>query len=128
VPAPTRPRVLVIDDEAAIRDVLSEFLAMRGFDVEEAATAIGGLAAARQHRPAVILLDLQMPGVVSGAEAITTLARAAPVIVISGTDDVHLARNTLREGAFDYITKPFDLNRLATVIDIAIAHGGRDAR
>ncbi len=124
MPARRRPRIVVIDDEDPIRDLLAEFLDSRGFEVEGAATAVAGLAAVRQRRPAAILLDLQMPGPVSGAEAVALLAREAPVIVITGTDDIQLARTTLRHGAFDYITKPFDLNRLAAVIDVAIVHRG----
>ena len=124
MPARDRPRALVIDDEESLRLLFSDFLSLRGYDVETAGTAVAGLAVARERPPSIILLDLNMPGVVSGAEAVAALARVAPVIVVSGTDDVELARDTLQQGAFDYVTKPFDLNHLATIMAAAITHRG----
>lgn len=122
--APTRPRVLVIDDEETIRELLAEFLALRGYEVAQAGTAVAGLTAARERSPDVVLLDLNLPGSMSGVEALRTLARSTPVIVVSGTQDAELARTTLQQGAFDYVTKPFNLGRVADVVGAAILHGG----
>lgn len=124
MPARTRPRVLVIDDEETIRELLTEFLGLRGYEVAQAATAVAGLTEARERVPDVVLLDLNLPGSMSGVEALRMLARATPVIVVSGTQDIDLARATLAEGAFDYVTKPFNLGRVADVVGAAILHGG----
>ena len=125
VPAPPpAPCVLVIDDEDSIREVLSDFLVSRGYQVVEAATAVGGLSVARERQPDVVLLDLNLPGAISGADALRALARTTPVVVVSGTQDAQLARDTLALGAFDYVTKPFDLDRVADVVAAAIVHGG----
>jgi two-component system KDP operon response regulator KdpE len=113
--------VLVIDDETAIRQLLLDFLDSRGYDVEEASTTAAGLEAARLRPPSVVLIDLHLPGVVSSAAAVATLSRDVPVIVVTGTHDAKLAWDLLNQGAFDYITKPFDLNRLATLMDAAVA-------
>jgi DNA-binding response OmpR family regulator len=124
VSAPVPPRVLVIDDEVTIRDLLTEFLALRGYEVAQAATAVAALAAQRERSFDVVLLDLHLPGAMSGVEVLRTLARSTRVVVLSGTQDTELARATLAEGAFDYVTKPFHLNRVAEVVGAAIAYGG----
>ena len=124
MPAPAGSRVLVVDDEENIRELLTEFLGLRGYDVVQAATAVAALAAAREQSPDVVLLDLNLRGSISGVEALRTLVRSTHVIVVSGTQDTELARATLAEGAFDYVTKPFDLGRVADVVAAAILHGG----
>jgi DNA-binding NtrC family response regulator len=118
---PARPRILIVDDEIAIRELLVDFLHSRGFDVEEASTTAAGLEAVRSRPPSVVLLDLHLPGVVSSAAAIATISRDVPVIVVTGTHDAKLAWEMLNRGAFDYITKPFNLTRLGALIDAAIA-------
>ena len=123
VPAPAGSRVLVVDDEENIRELLTEFLGLRGYDVVQAATAVAALAAAREQSPDVVLLDLNLRGSISGVETLRTLVRSTHVIVVSGTQDAELARATLAEGAFDYVTKPFDLGRVADVVAAAILHG-----
>jgi DNA-binding response OmpR family regulator len=115
-----RPRVLIVEDEDAIREILIEFLQSQGYAGEGAGTAVAGMSAARERRPDVVLLDINLPGAVSGLDVVTTLARESPVIVISGTHDSELARAALRRGAFDYITKPFDLVRVAAVVASAV--------
>ncbi len=117
-----RPRVLIVDDEADIRDVLSETLGDH-YELELATTAVGAIAAARERPPAAVLLDLAMPGAISGDKALRTLAAFAPVIIITANVDEELAQSLLRDGAFDYIAKPFDLGRLVDVVAAAVLHG-----
>ena len=80
---------------------------------------------AREHDPHVVLLDLNMPGAVHGDAIIQPISRYAPVIVITTSVDLDVARRTLREGAMDFISKPFDFDRLRTIVEAAIAMGGR---
>lgn len=125
--APPRPRILVVDDEAEIRDVLRETLAREGYEIVEAANAAAALAAVRDHRPHAVLLDLMMPGSISGQDIVAAISRDVPVIVITALTDVEIARRTLQEGAFDLVMKPFDLRRVADIVEAALAHGATDS-
>ena len=118
-----RASVLVVDDEPEIREVLQEHLSRLGYDVRLAETAVGALGAVRTQRPDVVLLDLQMPGAVSGDSVITTIAAETPVVIITAVADVERARPTLQLGAFDFVMKPFDLDHVAEVVEAAIAFG-----
>jgi two-component system OmpR family response regulator len=125
VSATDRTRVLVVDDEASVREVLGDYFEGLGYDVVFADNAIGALNMARDHNPHVVLLDLNMPGAVQGDAVIESISRRAPVIVITASVDFEVARRTLREGAMDFISKPFDFDRLRTIVEAAIAMGGR---
>jgi DNA-binding NtrC family response regulator len=120
---PGRTRILIIDDDDGVRDVLAEFLTTRGYDVAEAARTSAGTAAIADRAPDVILLDIDMPGL-SGADALPTIRAMAPraaVIMISGTNDQAVAKRTLAFGAFDYLVKPIDLEYLTQSLDSASA-------
>ncbi|MBI2206192.1 MAG: response regulator [Candidatus Rokubacteria bacterium] len=122
--ARSRPRVLVIDDEDPIRDLLVEYLEMRGYDAEGAATAGAGLALMRERPADLVVLDVNLPGAMSGVDAVPNFARAAAVVVVSGTEDADLARATVRRGAFGYVTKPFELERFLGVVEAALLQRG----
>jgi DNA-binding NtrC family response regulator len=119
---------LIVDDEPQVREVLREYLESQGYDVGEAETAVAALHEVKQHRAEAVLLDLNMPGVLRG-EAIVAALRAeqAPVIIITADDDIELARRTLREGAFDFVRKPFDLRRVGQLVETAVLFGCGDA-
>jgi len=120
----SRARALVVDDEAQVRQLLRDYLAdILGYEVIEAETAVGGLAATRVGHPDVVLLDLNMPGAVDGSSVVRAIAAEAPVIIISAVHSVDVARRTLQDGAFDFVMKPFALSRVAEIIELAIAHG-----
>ena len=123
--SPHRPRVLVVDDDPGVRDVLGDFLQEQNYDVLSADTAIGALGMVREHTPDVVLLDLNMPGAVHGTAIIGAISKLAKVIVITAVVDEVMARQTLRDGAMDFISKPFDFARLRTTVDAAIALSSR---
>lgn len=125
VPASRPARVLVVDDEAQIREALGEYLALEGYVVAYAETAVRALAMVRTDPPDVVLLDLAMPGAVGGESVVAAISTVAPVIVITATIDVELARRTLQEGAFDFVMKPFNLRRVGEIVTAALAFGGR---
>jgi two-component system KDP operon response regulator KdpE len=124
----TRPaRILVVDDEPELRDVLQEYLAQRGHHVETAPNGEAALAAIARARPDLVLLDLHMPGM-DGLEVLRRIRTLALVIMVTANTDVPAARETLKSGAFDYVTKPIDFDHLDQVIAAALAWGGPPTR
>jgi len=115
-------RVLVIDDDATVRDVLHSFLKSSGFDVVLAHDGQAGLEMIREERFDVVLTDLVMPGI-SGMDVlkgIIALKTNTPVIVITAFGTVETAVEAMKMGAFDYITKPFVLDELMIVLKRAV--------
>ena len=109
-------KVLVVDDEPSVRDVLSRFLVERGYLVDAAADGHEALAMIRADMPDIVLLDLKMPRL-GGIELLQLLREEGvdvAVITISGHADEDTARESLRLGAADFINKPFDLEYLET--------------
>ena len=127
VPA-TVTSVLVVDDDAAARDLLSRFLRREGFAVLAAATGEQALRMAREHSPDVITLDVIMPGM-DGWEVLRALKadpllESIPVILLTITDDQNLGYAL---GAAEYLTKPVDWERLGSILGRIQAKGGRSA-
>ena len=101
--------IFVVDDDAAIRDLLAMLLSRRGYKVAGFADGPSLIAAMRTQSPACILLDVQIPGK-SGLDILKELnARnhPAPVIIISGKGDIAMAVDAIKSGALDFIEKPF---------------------
>lgn len=116
--ARSKPLVLVADDEAGVCDLLASFLSSIGCEVLTAFDAPSAEALARSRKPDIVLLDIFMPGQ-NGHEILPALREGAPgagVIMISGNDDEQLARRCLREGAFEYLQKPLNLEALGKAI------------
>lgn len=111
-------RVLVVDDEPEACKALEEFLTEKGYDVR---TALDGNAALKQvtvFKPHIVLLDMNMPGM-DGVEVLKEIRKRDSrigVIMVTVVSDHDRAKSTLDLGAFDYITKPVDLNYLETVV------------
>ena len=111
-------KILVVDDETAIRNVLKEFLNLKGFKVYTASNASIAIAKVKSVRPHIVLLDIMMPGV-GGMEILKQIKRiepAAGVIMVTAIYDNELARRAFSLGAYDYLTKPVDFNYLETVL------------
>ncbi len=107
----TLGRLLLVDDETPVLEVLSEYFSTQGYAVETASTGADALSAARYHRPDLVLLDIRMPGM-DGVE------------VLTANEDMALARETLKIGAFDYVSKPFDFRYLDRAVSAALVQGG----
>lgn len=117
-------RILVIEDESAIRRVLVKILSEESdtYQVEEAEDGLRGLEAIKNDDYDLVLCDIKMPKMdgVEVLEAARKIKPEIPFIMISGHGDLDTAVNTMRLGAFDYISKPPDLNRLLTAVRNAL--------
>ncbi|WP_158973765.1 sigma-54 dependent transcriptional regulator [Cellulophaga sp. L1A9] len=117
-------RILVIEDEAAIRRVLVKILSEESdtYIVEEAEDGLKGIEAVKKEDYDLVLCDIKMPKMdgVEVLEAAKKIKPEIPFIMISGHGDLDTAVNTMRLGAFDYISKPPDLNRLLTTVRNAL--------
>jgi len=117
-------KILVIEDEAAIRRVLVKILSEENdaYQLEEAEDGIKGLEAVKNNEYDLVLCDIKMPKMdgVEVLEAARKIKPEVPFIMISGHGDLDTAVNTMRLGAFDYISKPPDLNRLLTTVRNAL--------
>jgi len=109
-----KSRILVVDDEAAIRDSLKMTLEYEGYEFLSAATGQEGLALIERESPDLVLLDVKMPGM-DGLEVldrIRAINDALPVVVVSGHGTISTAVEATKKGAFDFIEKPFASDRV----------------
>jgi DNA-binding NtrC family response regulator len=112
------PNVLIIDDEKSIRSTLREILEYENFKVEEAADGIEGLKMAEKGNYDLILCDIKMPKM-DGIEMLSKLQEAGsdtPIVMLSGHGTIDTAVEAIKKGAFDFISKPLDLNRLLVTV------------
>lgn len=117
------PRILIVDDETQVREVLAEYFASQGYTIDAAADGLAAVDAFRRHRPDLILLDVRMPGL-SGVEVLRRVHATdadVPVVIVSTTEDRDLARDLQRSGAVDTVAKPFDFAHLDRVVVAALA-------
>ena len=114
-------KILVIDDEKSIRNTLREILEYEKFTVDDAADGIEGMKLIHSGKYDVILCDIKMPKM-DGLEVLdqVLLVTDTPVIMISGHGTIDTAVEAIKKGAYDYISKPLDLNRLLVSIRNAL--------
>lgn len=116
------PRILVVEDDAASRKGLQELLTAWGYDVSAADDGAEALERAAVEPPDVVISDLVMPGL-HGMELLAVLNRDYPatvVIVLTGQGSIESAVQAMKDGAYDYLTKPVDLARLRVLIEKAM--------
>jgi len=107
-------RVLVVDDEETVRNLLQRILKEVGYDVATAANGQEALAKIAELKPGVVLLDIKMPGM-SGMEVLQQIRTNWPetcVVMATAAADVQTAVEAMTKGAYDYITKPFNRDDL----------------
>jgi len=118
------PKILIVEDEAAIRRVLVKILSEENdtYQVEEAVDGLDGIEKIKKEDYDLVLCDIKMPKMdgVEVLEAAKKLKPEIPIVMISGHGDLDTAVNTMRLGAFDYISKPPDLNRLLNTVRNAL--------
>ena len=132
---PSKQRLLVVDDDEAIRASTSESLARHDREVRVAEDAASALKGLDQWRPDVVLCDVRMPGL-DGLELLDLLTERVPsadVIMMTAYDDMHTVVSAMRAGAVEFLVKPLDLHELRRTVDrlsspIALAEGDERRR
>src|SRR5262249_51625899 len=132
---PEKKQILVVDDEANLRRVLSAQLARDGYEVHVAEDGEAGLAFLRDHHIDLVITDLRMPKV-DGMDLLRAALRdhpTRPVVMITAHGTVDTAVEALKNGAFGYLTKPLDQNEVRVIVgkalrprDLASADASRD--
>jgi len=117
-----RSVILVVEDEPALREILSDMLERFDYDVRLAGTAADAYAIAASERPNAILLDINLPDATGTQtlDELRVLRPDVPIIIVTANADEGLARETLTRGAFDYVFKPFDMDRIGQVLEAAL--------
>ena len=123
MPESAKPRLLIVDDEAAVRGVLHDLLE-QSYDCAEASSAEEALSLLRVISYDLVISDITMAGM-SGLEMIPYIKTISPysvIVMVSGVQTIESAINALRLGAFDYLMKPFDLRQVEAAIERAHQH------
>jgi DNA-binding NtrC family response regulator len=117
-----RSKILVVDDERMIRWSIQQALSKDGLSVAAVETGEEAVAQATDEMPDLVLLDITLPGI-DGIEVLRRLKAAEPsvtVVMVTAIEDVKVAVEAMRLGAYDYISKPFDLDRLKVIVHNAL--------
>ena len=123
--AERKSRVLVADDEEEIRKILSNILEKEGFEVITASDGEQAMQKICSDIPDAVLLDVRMPGL-NGMEVlkkIKAIEENLPVVLVTAYADTHQAVEAMKEGAYDYLAKPFDNNEVVWITSRALAEG-----
>jgi DNA-binding NtrC family response regulator len=118
----SKGRILIVDDDADIRETLRDRLEMEGFQVSTAASGVEGLQRVEGEDPDVVLLDLQMPGM-DGMEVLEQMGGEEfhpTVVVVTAYGSIERAVKAMTAGAFDFIPKPFEPDRIGVVVEKAM--------
>ena len=115
-------RILIVDDEAKIREVLAEYAEFEGYQADQAADGMEAVAKCRQNDYDIIIMDISMPEMngVMAAKYIRQIDDKCSIIFLTAYDDFEYARNAIKIRALDYLLKPCDINDLLAVMDMAI--------
>lgn len=118
--------ILIVDDEPSVREVLVAFFqheyVPRGYVLETAADGAEAVAAVLRRRPALVLLDVEMPGLngIAALRAIRAFDSTIPVIMVTGNDSSRVAGQLIQDGAFSYLPKPVKLRYLEHLVAAAL--------
>ena len=116
------PRMVIVDDEPEVLEELAEVFGEYGYEIETAREGEEALRKVKEKRPHVMLLDIRMPGM-DGIEVLRRVREMDPslgIIMVTAVMEEGLAKEAMKLGAFDYITKPIDLDYLRTSVVIKI--------
>jgi two-component system, NtrC family, nitrogen regulation response regulator NtrX len=115
-------KILIVDDETPIRRTLRDILEFEEYEVDEAADGLEGVSKVQREKFDVIIMDIKMPKMdgIEALERIQILSPETPVIMVSGHGTIDTAVEAVKKGAFDFISKPPDLNRMLITVRNAI--------
>ena len=111
-------KILVVDDEVEVCSALKEFLRLKDYTVETALDGLTAIKKIEEFNPHIVLLDIMMPGI-GGIDVMKKVRDINPeigIIMITAVSDEDIANRTIKLGAYDYMTKPLDLNYLEIVL------------
>ncbi|MGH7167953.1 MAG: response regulator transcription factor [Nitrospiraceae bacterium] len=114
--------IMVVDDEPMVRNLLSQFLTLRGYRVRAAKDGPDALALLKQEHPQLVILDVYMPGM-NGVDVLRRLRAndyKGSVIALSASQDEQLLQEMLELGSVDIMGKPVDLERLAMMVEVSL--------
>lgn len=120
----SKGKVLIVDDEEIVCKSLSIILEEQGFDADSALTAQEGLKLIQDNNYDTVLLDLKIPGSDDGISLLKKVKEIDPscvVIIITGYPSDETIEDALKNGAFDYIVKPFEVERINSIVEKAVA-------
>ncbi|MDZ7373437.1 MAG: response regulator [candidate division KSB1 bacterium] len=119
-----RPDILVVDDELVMRESLKEWLELDGFSVRTAESGVQALELITEKRPDVAVVDIKMPGMdgVTLLRKIKELDHSIPVVMITAHATIENAIQSMKDGAYDYIMKPFPPEKLSNVLRKVVEH------
>jgi len=115
--------ILIVEDEARVAELIAETLIQRSHEARVAVSAAHASMMVRTERPDLILLDINLPDS-AGTVALARLRQLrpdVPIIMLTANTNEELARATLKRGAVDYISKPFDIEHLVRVVEFTLA-------
>ncbi|MFQ5604090.1 MAG: response regulator [bacterium] len=119
----SKPKILVVDDDERILFAFNELLEKEGYESIEARDGAEALKKFETEQPQVVLLDLAIP-IIDGFEALKEIKKKnemIPIIVITGQGTQHSAEEVLKQGAFEYLTKPVSIKKIRKVIRKALS-------
>ncbi len=120
-------RILVVDDEPEVRQLVADFLEAKGYQVSTAPGGAEALAAVAAEQPHLVLLDIMMPRM-SGLEVLQRIRQvdqSVGIIMLTAVEDEAIAKEAMRKEAYDYITKPIDFGYLELAILTKLAQTDR---
>jgi len=127
---PETRHILVVDDDPSVRDVLAGYFRQqysgRGFQVETASNGADAVEAARRRHPALVLLDIEMPGLdgVQALKQIRAIDPRIPVIMVTGNESTQVAGEVIGSGALSYLPKPVRFQYLDHLVASVLGPGG----
>jgi two-component system, NtrC family, nitrogen regulation response regulator NtrX len=127
---PASKTILIVDDEPAVREVLIGYFehhyGPRGYVVETASDGAEALTAVRRRRPALILLDVEMPGMdgVQALRGVRAIDPKIPVIMVTGNENTRVAAEVIRHGVHSYLPKPVKFQYLDHLVATVLGPAG----
>ncbi len=121
----TGNRILIVDDETSILDVLQKSLVRKGFACDTESDGLRAVHRVKTNQYSLVILDVNMP-YMNGTEMLRYLRKIdahVPVVMISGVESIDLVRQTLRDGAYDYLVKPLNMAEFEMTVQRALEHG-----
>jgi len=115
-------RILVVDDEQVVCNMLKKFLTQKGYEVTTVLSGEEAIKKVKEERPHIVLLDIKMPGMngVETLKQIREIDKEVGIVMITAVKEDEIGRTCMQLGAYDYITKPLGLDYLETVLMVKL--------